>query len=150
MLASSRATQLTPDTTEDGQLSPFTAQLVRGLRDAEADEYLTVTDLYRQVRRWVTDSSGLVPQPQFSGEGEVIIARGAAVPVLRHRFPRRSPNRGRPWSRARSGRRSRTSARKSSSTGGECTRTPTSSRWTPTSARTGRKRGWRSPSRTSR
>lgn len=80
VLASSRSTQLALDTTRKGELSPFTAQLVRGLREADADGYVTVTDLYRQVHRWLTEASGPTPQLRFSGEGDVIIARGAGLP----------------------------------------------------------------------
>lgn len=90
VLASSRSTQLTRDTTETGQLSPFTQQLVRGLREAPADGHLTVTELYRQVHRWITESSGPTPQLRFSGEGDLIIARrgpAASLPPLAPSMP---------------------------------------------------------------
>jgi Concanavalin A-like lectin/glucanases superfamily/Caspase domain len=83
VLASSRSTQLALDTIKNGHPSPFTKQLVRGLRDAVSEELLTVTELYRQVHNWITEASGPTPQLRFWGEGDVIIARrGDLLPLI--------------------------------------------------------------------
>ncbi|WP_369173509.1 caspase domain-containing protein [Streptomyces sp. R28] len=75
VLTSNRSTQVTPDARE-GEASPFTRLLVRGLRHAPAERYLTVTELYKHVHIWMTASGPTVtPQLRIAGEGTVIISR---------------------------------------------------------------------------
>ncbi|MGH3869034.1 MAG: caspase family protein [Pseudonocardiaceae bacterium] len=80
VLTSNRSSQLARDAARPGQPSPFTGLLVHGLRHAPAQGHLTVTELYRQVHRWMTAGTTLAPQLRITGEGEVIIARRANLP----------------------------------------------------------------------
>ncbi|MFF1921891.1 caspase domain-containing protein [Streptomyces sp. NPDC058221] len=75
VLTSNRSTQLARDAEAEGQPSPFTEMLVRGLRHAEAAGHLTVSELYRQVHHWMTEGSPRPPQLSFIGEGDIAIAR---------------------------------------------------------------------------
>ncbi|MGP3927246.1 caspase family protein [Streptomyces sp. 8N616] len=75
VLASNRSTQLARAADVEGQPSPFTGMLVRGLRHAETTGYLTVSELYRHVHRWMTKDTRRTPQLKMVGEGDVVIAR---------------------------------------------------------------------------
>ncbi|MFB7419804.1 caspase domain-containing protein [Streptomyces sp. NPDC056210] len=75
VLTSNRSTQLARDAEAEGQPSPFTEMLVRGLRHGEATGHLTVGGLYWQVHHWMTEDSPRPPQLSFIGEGDVVIAR---------------------------------------------------------------------------
>ncbi|MCQ6551967.1 caspase family protein [Streptomyces sp. C10-9-1] len=94
VLASSRSTQLARDAEIDGQPSPFTSMLVRGLQHAEGRGNLTVGELYRQVHHWITAESPQPPHLTFDGEGDVVIARRRA-PHPPHHTSRLSPGSGR-------------------------------------------------------
>ncbi|WP_285574010.1 caspase family protein [Streptomyces sp. RTGN2] len=74
VLTSNRSTQLARDAEAEGQPSPFTGMLVRGLRHAEATGHLTVNGLYRQVHHWITEDRPQRPQLSFIGEGDIAIA----------------------------------------------------------------------------
>jgi Caspase domain/Bacterial PH domain len=92
VLASNRSTELARAADVEGQPSPFTSMLVRGLRHAETTGHLTVGELYRQVHRWMTHDTTLAPQLRMAGEGDVVIARRSGgtrtdTQQRRHRAP---------------------------------------------------------------
>ncbi|MET9588760.1 caspase family protein [Streptomyces sp. NPDC006539] len=89
VLASNRSTQLARDAEVEGQPSPFTGMLVRGLRHAQAAGHLTVSELYRQVHHWMTEDTPRPPQLSFAGEGDVAIARREGNRPWTHVQPRK-------------------------------------------------------------
>ncbi|MGE5828499.1 MAG: caspase family protein [Micromonosporaceae bacterium] len=82
VLTASRARDRAPDADHATGLSRFTGHLLRGLRGGAASagaDTITLSDLYRYVHRQMTSDGPVIPQQRFDGDGEVAIARLAAV-----------------------------------------------------------------------
>lgn len=81
VLAATRSPDRARDAEHGTGFSRFTAHLLRGLLGAAArpgSAYVTVSDLYRFVRRSMADEGPLVPQRRFYGDGDPPLARTGA------------------------------------------------------------------------